>query len=1054
MPCEKQNIKKKNKKRLTIEDFVEAKQDICSSLFSYNSYNWKDTLIAVSNHLKPLPSYIIKEIGKDKDIQKEAKRVIIDELTSKAKLSLQYSSRLGSAKHAMVNELTSEAAGQGKSDMSVFKLKNMLKLPDIIIEDAALEGLEFILYSINENFVGESLKLKEMVNLPDNVFQKAALRGVASNLTVYRSEGLDRVIEIKTRLNLPEDINLYLDYFLVNYPVKNIISTFDLHSISQLIGFCKNNRKFMLKVEQNRKLYLEKKDLPAIADLHISLFEAEELKSKSESTDLVALASNKDFKQLFENLKLLIEEWKETIPGTVHAMPMPQNYTWGGGPIGNSYSYDPIWVPNEGLTISSIFQEGAEVFGYENMFKYMDRKGLSRHDALFIFKNVLELYKASGLIPSEFYNNILQQVKMDNSSYNEGTAHHHLNNIVNNIVENFNLNFDQVISAAKKYTDLSCLQELLNVLSSKKEVFASWKNLKKYDELSSLLNRAEILSQFEKLKSTGKQKLYNYIEKLVFHPSINTSKVLEFWQDPEKFLGESDDDSPNNLRPSSYLEIPYIDLSAEELRDALVEGKLDSLQVFMPLEIIYKIPKENFSIQEAVKTALGSRKNNVKGKAKSPPKLFYNLNNFLKAKGISMQEYISGKKADKLLEKEVEKLVYDESFGMPQTEELQVYTAKIHPKSDPDGVVAGDDTACCMPFGSDNNTNYTFNPNTAVFTLQIQKTDSDKRRTIAQSVLTKNKDIKLHKSLDCEKRLSEQLPETMLIQEPAVLVCDNVEVAPNHTDKKNIIEKIYKDFFKEYLKVFGKKQNLATDKIIIGRGFSDALTHLPKVENTYTPQAPIIYSDNKGKESSILNLNGPDDNLNKTVKTCKAKKLKKEYLNIKSLEYLTFEDSLEASYLESTWNNKKSEKILTEITNELIAKDINNAVKNRPDMSLKYKDENNKFEGYILAYEGRLTKGQEKSIPVVFVSSIAATSQEVEEKLIQSFVQLFKQNYFNKSVNTPLYLEIRESTYHGFLQEQIIKAGKNLSIAFETENLQSYKRNKEKIHPILIKPVK
>lgn len=1025
MPCKKQKIKK----RLTLEDFVEAKQDICSLLYLNVPYKGKDKFIAASNQLKLLPSYITKELGKDEDVQK-------------------------SAKHAIANELTSEAAGQGKSDMNIFKLKDLLKLPDSVIEDAALEGISWVMHSINEDFVGESLKIKERINLSDETFRKAALEGVASNLTVYRSEGLDRVIEIKTRLNLPEDINLYLDY--INPPVKSLIPTFDLHSISQLIGFWKNNRKFVLKVEQNQKLYLEKKDLPAIADLHISLFEAEELKSKSESTDLVALASNKDFKQLFEILKLFSDDWKSTVPGTVHAMPSPSGFNdqlinqgmYAVNPMTTTYTFTPAWVPNEWFTLASIFQEGAEVFGYENMFKYMDRKGLSRHDALFTFKNVLELCKSSGLTPSECYNNILQQVKMDNSSYNEGTAHHHLNTIV----KNFNLNFDQVISDAKKYDNLSCLQDLLNVLSSKKEVFASWKNLKKYDELSQLLNRAEILSQFEKLKSTGKQKLYNYIEKLAFHPGINTSKVLEFWHDPKNFLGESDDySSSRDLLPSSYLEIPNLDLSAEELRDALVEGKLDRLQAFTPLEITYEIPKENFSLTEAVATALGSRKNNVKGKAKSPPKLFYNLNNLLKTKGISIQEYINGKKVDKLLEDKIENIVYDKSFGMPRTEEFQIYTAEIHPKSDPDGVVAGDDTACCMPFGSDNNTNYTFNPNTAIFTLQIQKTDNNKRRIIAQSVLTKNKDIKTHKNLDCEKSLSEQLPESMLIQEPVVIVCDNVEVAPNHTDKKKIIEKVYRDFFKEYLNIFGKKQNLITDRVIIGRGFSDALNHLPKLENTYTPQAPIIYSDNRGKESSILNLNGQDDSLNKTVKLGKAKKWKKEYLDMQGIEYLTFEDSLEASYLESRNANKSSTEGLVKITNELIAKDINNIIKNRPDMSLKYKNEDNKVEGYIIAYEGRLKKGQEKNIPVVFVSSIAATSQEVKEKLIQIFIQLFKQNYSDKNINTPLYLEVRESAYHGFLQEQIIKAGKNLGIAFETENLQSYKRKKEEIRPVLIK---
>ena len=50
------------------------------------------------------------------------------------------------------------------------------------------------------------------------------------------------------------------------------------------------------------------------------------------------------------------------------------------------------------------------------------------------------------------------------------------------------------------------------------------------------------------------------------------------------------------------------------------------------------------------------------------------------------------------------------------------------------------DTACCMPFGSGKNNVYTYNPVCSLFT--VQKKIGDKWRTIAQSVLTKDIDVK------------------------------------------------------------------------------------------------------------------------------------------------------------------------------------------------------------------------------------------------------------------------------------------------------------------------
>ena len=81
--------------------------------------------------------------------------------------------------------------------------------------------------------------------------------------------------------------------------------------------------------------------------------------------------------------------------------------------------------------------------------------------------------------------------------------------------------------------------------------------------------------------------------------------VLEFWRSPAKFLEIDDGHSQSaheNKKPSNYVEIPYLDLNAENLRDALVEGSLDELQVFQPFEIEYELPFEKRREQEPEKT--------------------------------------------------------------------------------------------------------------------------------------------------------------------------------------------------------------------------------------------------------------------------------------------------------------------------------------------------------------------------------------------------------------------------------------------------------------------
>jgi len=739
----------------------------------------------------------------------------------------------------------------------------------------------------------------------------------------------------------------------------------------------------------------------------------------------------------------------------------------------------PPW--RDGQVIAGSFQEGAEIFGYKKMIEYTGREGLTLHDSLHAFRDILELFKSSGLGESEFYGQILYQVMMDDRGYPEGTAHHHLNAIA----QTANKNIAEVIARVQEYNEIEKLQELAAAFNAPRAVFASWANLKRYSELEQLLGQTEIFDELKDLKAEGKEKLYRYVETLAFHPDskVNMDAVIQFWRNPESFLAADASHTPHEVhdkkKPSNYLHMPHLDLTAPELRDALVEGKMDSLSVFTPLEIRYTFPLGDVvpePLPDLVHKALGSNKEGIQGVARNPRKLFSELGKLLKPYGVSVVEYIQGKSLPEgvNLSQDIEALLYSRDFGMKRfVIKIREFVARINQKSDPEGAIAGDDTVNCMPFGDGKNTVYTFNPNTAQFVVRVV-TGEGKERTIAQSVLTKDVDTKtpvpdIVSELQQEgKHLEDILPADVLISAPVYAACDNVEVAPNYSDERHqqILEIIYRDFFREYMNRYAKTERLNTKEIPIGRS-TDALSNLPTRVNTFVPQAPVSYSDKMGDDVYVLNLES-NEGLNliqqKQIKEIVVEgKVKPSLPKIKGLDYLTFEDSLKVAYLEGKAysDNQSLMQFLFNMENGLIAKDINNAAKDRPNMSLKYTDENGRARGYMLAWEGRLSDenveynaGDFFNQPCLYIADIATDreSHTAGGRLIQGFVELYKQNYLDKGKAMPIFAQAREATSYQIVKRQLDRLGKDAGFNFELVELPTYEVGGDVMHPIIIKP--
>lgn len=723
-----------------------------------------------------------------------------------------------------------------------------------------------------------------------------------------------------------------------------------------------------------------------------------------------------------------------------------------------------IWTDEQ--NIIGPFRDGVAIFGYEKMFTYLNPNQVGRHDALHAFRETLELMGYSGLNPSTFYGNILQQVVADSASYEAGVSHHHLNEIV----QSFNSDVGGLLAKAQRFSNIPHIGELAEKFSTPQAVFASWINLKRYHELSKLLERAEILEQ---LKDEKNEKLRNYVAIIALHPdsAVDMQAALQFWREPGDFLQLSDAHTPEEIherkKPSNLTQIPHLNLDAYDLRDALVEGALDKIQVFTPMEIEYVV---SAPLVERAKAALGSRREGIVGQARNPQRLFAAISKVLKQEKIAMQDFLGGaKELPENAVTEIEKHLADAGIGLPENVFPSYrFIAKINEKSDPQGVLAGNDTACCMPFGSGKNNVYTWNPNDALFTLQLVR-DKGRPRTIAQSVLTKDVDIgklvpEIINSMNNERiDLNAVLSEEVLADKKSILAADNVEVSPNYRNEEygKAIAEIYRDFFKEYVSRYATLQNFETSKMVIGTGFSDTLSHLPTERNVYVPRAPVGYSDKTGDSVFTLEL--------KTEKTSGLAVTEKKIVRAdnarpaptklgRSVSELTFEDVLPVSYIEGKAyaGNQSLLQYLWGMENTLIAKDISNSFKGRPNMSFKY-ESGGKTRGYLLGYEGT-ADGEKDSESVLYVADLAVKEPgsiggaRAGAGLIQAFAERYKAEFLDKGKLLPIMADTREQTSYKLITRELDKVGKKLGVEFELEERGSYERGGDTMHSIVIRP--
>jgi hypothetical protein len=313
-----------------------------------------------------------------------------------------------------------------------------------------------------------------------------------------------------------------------------------------------------------------------------------------------------------------------------------------------------------------------------------------------------------------------------------------------------------------------------------------------------------------------------------------------------------------------------------------------------------------------------------------------------------------------------------------------------------------------------------------------------------------------------------------------------------------LLEKIYQSAMSEYLEKFAKSQNLNSERVVVGTGYTDMATSFPKETNTFVPLAPVAYSDNMG--SNVIVVKKQADNYYKETSQPEVSIPEQTRIKTHGVSYLTYEDSLATAYLEEkAFQGTSLAEGLTNVMNGLIAAEISNVVKERPNLSIKYGEQDGRVQSYIIAYETRVAKrdipgnvnlktqvagsegkgangeGQDAesedknvksegkyandSIALIYVADLAADPNKkfAGPKVLTEFLNLYNENYFSKGNNLPIFAEAREATSYkllfdenGKMREGLQRFANKIGAKIKVTELDTSRRGGEAMHKVLI----
>ena len=755
-------------------------------------------------------------------------------------------------------------------------------------------------------------------------------------------------------------------------------------------------------------------------------------------------------------------------------------------------------------TTRSGFEAGAQLFGYRTMLRYTSAADVSSHDSCQAMPMIVALYKVisedgngeNQVSAEEFAKNILDNVMDDMARYPSGTAYHHLNTLAERGVTS-PTRLLEIVESDPVLSQDSALRESCKQFLDPSAVCASWKSLKTYLDLSyAVTTDVQRTRQISRLRADGKLAHANFYERLAYRPESNVSMqaLTSMFCDPQAFLGAGDLHANRELhqalKPSQYPSVRYLGLRPGELIDAYVTGSLDKIQSLPTFSVVYELPQRgkrapNFTSVTPLKTliseVLGSRSQGRPGLLSETGSqgLFGKLQSRLTdhsmpRKVAFVREFLRGDyQVSAETEQEMRSLIASALEAEGKIDHApSTYLVQIHKKSSPLAVLAGNDTACCMPFGSGKNTVYMFNPNCSQLTVQRIRHDGTVGRTVAQSVLMLDGKTKLEVP-EMQKQLTERssVSDLLLAAEGEnsvrYIACDSIETNQNYTQSPEQVEHlklVYEDFFARYLRALpeqlGDGHKLSKEHVVLADGqfkgpFAD---NYPTVPNTYLPLAPVSYIDNVLATARLIPPSLTTENQVQLVLDIAPEKVVVQTANSGTVTDLTCRDSLTVGALEGkiySDNNTLVEGLLN-LENMLIAKDIANAHRGTPNLSLKYISRDGTVKGYLIAYQGVVkpigTRTDSKLEPIVYIADFAAVQKNSLEagKILIEFLARYKANYLDKGNPLPVIMEARERTSYALLMKQRASLERRLGIKLHIEDGGTYEQGGDTFHQLRI----
>lgn len=721
------------------------------------------------------------------------------------------------------------------------------------------------------------------------------------------------------------------------------------------------------------------------------------------------------------------------------------------------------------VAVARSLSVGASAFGGETMLRYANRVDLSAHDAYYFIGNFYELLKTRAAEQSsgepslgqdaqnkawirKVGKKLLFEVASDDAVYDQGVSQHYFAAIVQALDS---ADLTQDLARAKEYSNIHELQVLVAAFEDgSASPFDSWKILKKWYELHQLLQREHILNKLNASEVTPRMRVF--VERLAFHPGIDMDSVLLFWADPERFLDIDDEHAVSGIneakKPVNYLSLTHLNLTGADLRDAYVEGALDKLQVVPAMERIYTLSETGDNIDSAnflhsyLRRAIGRPKQGVDPEATNGKRIFSRVQAWCKVWGLDFQKVFNESRGADLLggippvaRVQLREIIFDTEAGMamPKTD---IYRIIIGDKSDPDMVVAGNDTASCMPFGSGKNNVYMFNPNCSQLVVQ-RLTSVGTWRTAAQSVVTL--DMKTSRSTPDLLRQYEDgghLKDLLSVEDLSglpVLTLDNIEISKNDEGRRiKTIESVYRVFCSEYLKIHGDSLGVDVSRVVVGTGYTPPEFSFEREPNTYIPLAPMGYSDNVHEQCLVIETG-----------------LKNKTRNRKQgLEPLRTTDSLAVAVLEGKAYHD-NESVITHLhhmQNCIIGKEIADTHFGRPNLSFMYRNDDGTPLGYILAYEGQTRAYQEVYIDdlAVDVSVKGLGAKLSGGRLINAFFDAYLNAYGDARPYLPIFMNARDQTSYQIVIKQAQKLAKKANLIIDIDEVRAYERGGDIFHDV------